>query len=229
MQHLNVLHTGALGEEGRRDMALVCRLYRALNDSTVKNKFPIPIVEELLDELCGAKFYTKHDLRYSYHQVRMHLANTKKTTFRTHNDLYEFLVMLFGLTNNIPGVDERHAEAFPPLVRAGFLRQHTSFHLILGRAPAPPPLGSIGDARQPALSEALQVFISRALCRLPGTCCLRQRRHHGCQQGASYHHRLATPTLGSCSAWIHGPCQVLSPLHQGIWDDYGAPREPPQA
>jgi hypothetical protein len=53
MQHLNVLHTGALGEEGRRDMALVCRLYRALNDSTVKNKFPIPIVEELLDGCVG--------------------------------------------------------------------------------------------------------------------------------------------------------------------------------
>ena len=99
----------------KRDKTLrMCIDYRQLNRATIKNRYPFSLINDLIDQLRGARVYSKIDLHTSYHQLRVREADIPKTTFRTRYGHFEFIVMLFGLTNASSEFMDLMHRAFQP-------------------------------------------------------------------------------------------------------------------
>jgi len=93
--------------------------YRMLNEMTVKNKYPLPLIPELINQLRGAKYFTKLDVRWGFNNVRIKEGDEWKAAFRTNRGLFEPLVMFFGLTNSPATFQKMMNEIFIDLISEG--------------------------------------------------------------------------------------------------------------
>ena len=93
--------------------------YCALNAITVKNRYPIPLISELVNQLCRARYFTKLDIRWGYNNVRIKQGDEWKAAFHTNQGLYEPLVMFFGLTNSPATFQTMMNDIFADLIREG--------------------------------------------------------------------------------------------------------------
>jgi transposase InsO family protein len=93
--------------------------YRALNDLTIKNRYPLPLVSELIGQLKDARFFTKLDVRWGYNNIRLREGDEWKAAFRTNRGLFEPLVMFFGLTNSPATFQTMMDDIFRDLIAKG--------------------------------------------------------------------------------------------------------------
>ena len=107
--------------------------YRRLNNITVKNRYPLPLISELVNQLHGAQYFTKLDVRWGYNNVRIKEGDEWKAAFRTNRGLFEPLVMFFGLTNSPATFQTMMNDIFHDLILEGVVCIYLDDILIFTR------------------------------------------------------------------------------------------------
>ncbi len=107
--------------------------YRKLNEMTIKNRYPLPLISELMDKLRGAKYFSKLDVRWGYNNVRIKTGDEWKAAFRTNRGLYEPTVMFFGLTNSPATFQWMMNDIFKDLIASGKVTIYLDDILIMSK------------------------------------------------------------------------------------------------
>jgi hypothetical protein len=135
--------------------------YRAINDQTRKNKYPLPLIRELFDKLKNAKIFTKMDVQKGFNNIRMKEGDEYKAAFRTNKGLFEPLVMFFGLCNSPATFQTFMDQIFHIEIRDGFLIVYMDDILIFSEDM---------ETHTKAVKRALQILKENNLCAKPEKC-----------------------------------------------------------
>jgi len=135
--------------------------YRALNSITVKNKYPLPLISELVSQLRGARYFTKLDVRWGFNNVRIKPGDEWKTAFRTNRGLFEPLVMFFGMTNSLATFQTMMNNIFRDLIAEGIMVVYLDDILIFTRTE---------EEHAKAIKRVLQVLQEYKLFLRPEKC-----------------------------------------------------------
>jgi hypothetical protein len=193
----------------------LCVDYRTLNDKTIRDKFPILVIEELLDELRGVKYFTKLDLCSGYHQVRLHPTDMGKMAFRMHAGLFEFLIVPFGLTN-APAMFQAMMNDILKLFLHRFVLVFFDDILIYSLLWSKhlrhvhPVLAKLQEHK---------LLIKKSKCAfggLLGSCHLRLQSCHGWLEGV-HHAGVADPPHRAHHLGLSRPGGLLPPFYLGLW------------
>ena len=195
----------------------MCLDYRALNKLTIKNKCPIPRIDEIFDRLQGAQYFTSLDLRSGYYQIRMKDSDVPKTCIRTRYGSFEFLVMPFGLTNAPSTFQAVMNDVFREYLDE-FVMVYIDDILIFSRT-AEDHLRHVGlilaRLRQHKLYAKLSKCELKHLITVPGPCsrpewcgnAAEQGSNSGCMASFNHSHRGAVVLRSG---------ELLPPIHQGL-------------
>jgi len=135
--------------------------YRALNSITVKNKYPLPLISELVSQLRGAKYFTKLDVRWGFNNVHIKPRDKWKAAFRTNRGLFEPLVMFFGMTNSPATFQTMMNDIFRDLIAEGIMVVYLDDILIFTR---------MEEEHAKAIRRVLQVLQEHKLFLRPEKC-----------------------------------------------------------